>query len=174
MHGTHPDSGPLSDMAAAAAACATADAQPPATTDPHTLARQVGAALFAGDTASRSFMQMELLECAPGRATMRLAVRAELLNSHRICHGGFIFTLADSTFAFACNSHNKAAVAASCSIEFLRPAQLGDLLTCVGQEQTLQGRHGIYDMRVTNQHGEVVAMFRGKSAQVRGAVLPAG
>ena len=167
MHGNHPDSGPLSDRAAAAA-------QPPAATDPHTLARQVGAAMFAGDTASRSFMQMELLECAPGRATMRLAVRAELLNSHRICHGGFIFTLADSTFAFACNSHNKAAVAASCSIEFLRPAQLGDLLTCVGQEQTLQGRHGIYDMRVTNQHGEVVAMFRGKSAQVRGAVLPAG
>ena len=129
--------------------------------------------MFAADTASREFMQMELLACEPGRATMRMPVRAELLNGHRICHGGFIFTLADSTFAYACNSHNKAAVAAGCSIEFLRPARLGDVLTCVGQEQTLQGRHGIYDMRVTNQHGEVVAMFRGKSAQLAATVLPA-
>lgn len=153
-----------SRAAGAAAASAGSDAQE--------LARQVGASMFAADTASRAFMQLELLECAPGRATMRLAVRAELLNGHQICHGGFIFTLADSTFAFACNSHNKAAVAAGCSIEFLRPARLGDLLTCVGQEQTLQGRHGIYDMRVTNQHGEVVAMFRGKSAQIGAPVLP--
>lgn len=137
------------------------------------LARQVGATMFAADTASRAFMQMELLACEPGRATMRMAVRAELLNGHQICHGGFIFTLADSTFAFACNSHNKAAVAAGCSIEFLRPARLGDVLTCVGQEQTLQGRHGIYDMCVTNQHGDVVAMFRGKSAQIGPPVLPA-
>ncbi|MCB2030255.1 MAG: hydroxyphenylacetyl-CoA thioesterase PaaI [Rhodoferax sp.] len=146
---------------------------PDAASDPQALARQVGAAMFAADAASREFMQMELLDCAPGRATMRMTVRAELLNGHRICHGGFIFTLADSTFAFACNSYNKTAVAAGCSIEFLRPAQLGDTLTCVGQEQTLQGRHGIYDMRVTNQHGEVVAMFRGKSAQIAGSVLPA-
>jgi acyl-CoA thioesterase len=150
-----------------------AAAQPPAT-DPQTLARQVGAAMFAADAASRNFMQMELLACAPGSATMRMTVRAELLNGHRICHGGFIFTLADSTFAFACNSYNKTAVAAGCSIEFLRPARLGDTLTCIGQEQTLQGRHGIYDMRVTNQNDEVVAMFRGKSAQIAGTVLPQG
>ena len=138
-----------------------------------TLAQAVGATMFAADHASRVFMQMELLECAPGRARMRMAVRDELLNGHQICHGGFIFTLADSTFAFACNSHNKATVAAGCSIEFLRPARLGDVLTCTGEEQTLQGRHGIYDMRVENQHGEVVALFRGKSAQIAGTVLPA-
>ncbi len=167
MHGTNPAS-------TGACAPASAAAQPPTATDPQTLARQVGAAMFAADTASREFMQMELIECAPGRATMRMAVRAELLNGHQICHGGFIFTLADSTFAFACNSYNKTAVAAGCSIEFLRPARLGDRLTCVGQEQTLQGRHGIYDMRVTNQSGEVVAMFRGKSAQIAGSVLPTG
>ena len=114
---------------------------------------------------------MELLACEPGRAVMRMAVRALHLNGHQICHGGFIFTLADSTFAFACNSHNKNTVASGASIEFLRPSHEGDVLTCEGIEQTLQGRHGIYDMRVSNQKGEVVAMFRGKSAQIPGTIL---
>jgi acyl-CoA thioesterase len=136
------------------------------------LAARVGQAMFAGDTASRDFMQMELLSCEPGRAVMRMAVRESMLNGHRICHGGLIFTLADSTFAFACNSRNKVTVAAGCSIEFLKPGKLGDVLTCEGVEQVLQGRHGIYDMKVTNQHGEVVAMFRGKSAQIHGTVVP--
>lgn len=136
------------------------------------LARRVGESMFAADRASREFMQMELLSCAPGQAVMRMTVRKDMLNGHEICHGGLIFTLADSTFAFACNSYNKVAVAAGCSIEFLKPAQLGDVLTCEGVEQTLQGRHGIYDMRVNNQRGEVVAMFRGKSAQIQGTVIP--
>jgi acyl-CoA thioesterase len=136
------------------------------------LARRVGESMFAGDIASKDTMGMELLHCAPGRATLRMAVQERHLNGHKICHGGFIFTLADSTFAFACNSHNKIAVAAGCTIEFLKPAQLGDVLTCEGVEQTLQGRHGIYDMRVQNQRGEVVAMFRGKSAQLPGSVIP--
>jgi len=154
---------------------ASADTAPEQTaTDPLHLAHQVGASMFAADSASREFMQMELLACTPGHATMRMKVRSELLNGHHICHGGFIFTLADSTFAFACNSHNKAAVAAGCSIEFLRPARLGDVLTCVGQEQALQGRHGIYDMQVRNQNGETVALFRGKSTQISGMVLHAG
>ena len=136
------------------------------------LAQAVGESMFAADSASRDFMQMELLVCEPGRARMRMTVREAMLNGHQICHGGLIFTLADSTFAFACNSHNKVAVAAGCSIEFLKPGQLGDVLTCEGVEQTLQGRHGIYDMKVSNQRGEVVAMFRGKSAQIAGRVLP--
>ena len=136
------------------------------------LAQRVAESMFAADRASRELMQMALISCAPGRATMRMTVRPEQLNGHQICHGGFIFTLADSTFAFACNSHNKSAVAASASIEFLKAGQLGDVLTCEGVEQTLQGRHGIYDMRVTNQRGEVVAMFRGKSAQIAGTVIP--
>ena len=140
--------------------------------DAHDLAARVGAAMFAGDAASKDFLQMELLACEPGRARMRMAVREPMLNGHKICHGGLIFTLADSTFAFACNSHNKVAVAAGCSIEFLQPAHLGDVLTCEGVEQVLRGRHGIYDMRVTNQRGEVVAMFRGKSAQIPGTVVP--
>jgi acyl-CoA thioesterase len=139
---------------------------------PEQRAARVGEAMFAADKASREFLQMELVSCAPGRATMRMTVREEMLNGHRICHGGLIFTLADSTFAFACNSHNKVAVAAGCAIEFLKPGQLGDVLTCEGVEQVLQGRHGVYDMRVTNQKGETVAMFRGKSAQIPGTVFP--
>ena len=140
----------------------------------HELAAQVGASMFAVDRASKDFMQMELLACEPGRAVMRMAVREPMLNGHQICHGGFIFTLADSTFAFACNSRNFATVASGASIEFLRPAHLGDVLTCEGVEQLLQGRHGIFDMKVSNQRGETVAMFRGKSAQIKGTVLPAG
>ena len=140
--------------------------------DAKQLAQAVGESMFAADSASRDFMQMELLACEPGRARMRMTVREAMLNGHQICHGGLIFTLADSTFAFACNSHNKVAVAAGCSIEFLKPGQLGDVLTCEGVEQTLQGRYGIYDMKVFNQRGEVVAMFRGKSAQIAGSVLP--
>lgn len=142
--------------------------------DANALARQVGETMFAVDTASKDTMGIELLSCTPGRATLRMTVRELHLNGHRICHGGFIFTLADSTFAFACNSHNKVTVAAGCSIEFLRPGQLGDVLTCEGVEQTLSGRHGIYDMKVSNQRGEVVAMFRGKSASIQGTVIPQG
>jgi acyl-CoA thioesterase len=135
------------------------------------LAQAVGESMFAADAASRDFLQMKLVSCEPGRAVMRMTVRECMLNGHRICHGGLIFTLADSTFAFACNSYNKVAVAAGCSIEFLKPGQLGDELTCEGVEQTLQGRHGIYDMKVSNQHGEVIAMFRGKSAQIAGQLI---
>ena len=140
--------------------------------DAHALAARVGAAMYAVDAAVRDFMQIELLACEPGRARLRMTVREPMLNGHKICHGGFIFTLADSTFAYACNSHNKVTVAAGASIEFLKPAQLGDVLTCEGVEQVLQGRHGIYDMKVTNQRGEVVAMFRGKSAVIPGTVVP--
>jgi acyl-CoA thioesterase len=139
--------------------------------DARALAAQVGETMFAGDRASKDFMQMELLSCEPGRATMRMTVREQMLNGHDICHGGLIFTLADSTFAFACNSRNQATVAAGCSIEFLRPGRLGDVLTCEGVEQVLQGRHGIYDMKVCNQRGETVAMFRGKSTQIQGHVI---
>ncbi|MDO5625329.1 MAG: hydroxyphenylacetyl-CoA thioesterase PaaI [Pseudomonadota bacterium] len=136
------------------------------------LARRVGDAMLANDVASRETMGMALIACEPGRAVMRMAVQPLHLNGHQICHGGFIFTLADSTFAFACNSRNHATVAAGCSIEFLKPAHEGDVLTCEGVEQTQSGRHGVYDMRVLNQHGHVIALMRGKSAQIKGTVLP--
>jgi acyl-CoA thioesterase len=140
--------------------------------DAQQLAKQVGQAMFAADRASKEFMGMELVSCEPGRAVMRMAVRQAMLNGHEICHGGFIFTLADSTFAFACNSHNQVTVAAGATIEFLRAVQVDDVLTCEGVERELQGRHGIYDMTVKNQRGEVVALFRGKSTQIKGTVVP--
>jgi acyl-CoA thioesterase len=140
-------------------------------TDEATLANRVGEAMFSADVASRQTMGMQLVFCRPGQAQMSMQVSLAHLNGHKICHGGFIFTLADSTFAFACNSHNKVAVAASASIEFLKPAQLHDVLTCEGQEIVLNGRHGVYDMTVRNQHNEVIALFRGKSAQIQGTVV---
>ena len=139
---------------------------------PEQRAARVGEVMFANDVASKDTMGMALVEVAPGRAVMRMVVQPLHLNGHQICHGGFIFTLADSTFAFACNSHNRNTVAAGCSIEFLKPAHAGDVLTCEGAEQMLQGRYGIYDMKVSNQRGETVAMFRGKSAQIPGTVFP--
>ena len=136
------------------------------------LAQQVGQSMFAADKASRQTMGMELLYCKPGTASMRMTIEDKHLNGHQMCHGGFIFTLADSTFAFACNSHNNATVASAASIEFLKPAHLGDVLTCVGIEQIMSGRHGVYDMTVRNQKDQVIALFRGKSAQIQGQVVP--
>lgn len=142
--------------------------------DDGALAARVGERMFEADRATREFMRMELVSCEPGRAILRMTVREAMLNGHAICHGGMIFTLADSTFAYACNSRNHVTVAAGASIEFLQPAHLGDVLTCEGREQALQGRHGVYDMRVTNQHGQVVALFRGKSTQIKGHVIAEG
>ena len=139
---------------------------------PEQRAQRVADTMFPVDVASKDTMGMDLLSVTPGRAVIRMAVKRLHLNGHQICHGGFIFTLADTTFSFACNSHNRNTVAAGCSIEFLKPAKEGDVLTCEGLEQTLSGRHGIYDMKVTNQNGEVIAMFRGKSAVIPGQVFP--
>jgi acyl-CoA thioesterase len=139
--------------------------------DDAALAARVGERMFEADRATRDFMGIELVSCEPGRAVLRMAVREPMLNGHDICHGGMIFTLADSTFAYACNSRNHATVASGCSIEFLRPAHAGDVLTCEGSEQVLQGRHGVYDMVVTNQRGDVIALFRGKSTQIKGHVI---
>ncbi|KUZ74268.1 hydroxyphenylacetyl-CoA thioesterase PaaI [Burkholderia ubonensis] len=141
------------------------------TRSPDALARATAQAMYDADTCSRA-LGMELAEVRPGYARMRMPVRADFLNGHQICHGGLIFTLADSTFAFACNSYNLNTVAAGCSIEFLRPVHGGDILTAEAVEQTRNGRYGIYDIRVTNQAGETVAMFRGKSAQIKGTVIP--
>jgi acyl-CoA thioesterase len=136
------------------------------------LAERVGAGMFAADRASRELLGMRLLAIGPGRATLAMTVREDMLNGHRICHGGLIFTLADSAFAFACNSYDHVTVAAGCSIEFLRPGQPGDTLVAEASERVLQGRTGIYDITVRNGAGEVVALFRGKSARIAGRVLP--
>ena len=135
------------------------------------LAARVGDTMFAADRASREFMQIELVSCEPGRAVMRMAVREQLLNGHRICHGGFIFTLADSTFAFACNSHNRNTVASACAIDFLAPARLGDVLEAEAVERSRSGRTGVYDITVKVRGGKTVALFRGKSYRIDGEVI---
>jgi acyl-CoA thioesterase len=145
--------------------------QASATASTDDLARAVAEAMYEADACSRA-LGFELLEVRAGYARMRMTVRADFLNGHSICHGGLIFTLADSTFAFACNSHNINTVASGCSIEFLRPVHGGDVLTAEAVEQSLSGRHGVYDIRVTNRTGKTVAMFRGKSAQIKGNVIP--
>jgi acyl-CoA thioesterase len=136
------------------------------------VARATAAAMSEADACSRA-LGIELLEVREGYARMQMLVRADFLNGHRICHGGLIFALADSAFAFACNSRNINTVASGCSIEFLRPVHGGDTLTAEAVEQSLTGRTGIYDIRVTNHANETVAMFRGKSSQIRGTVIPA-
>ncbi|MEX3945242.1 hydroxyphenylacetyl-CoA thioesterase PaaI [Paraburkholderia sp. BR10937] len=138
---------------------------------PDELARAAAQAMYEADGCTRA-LGMELLEVRAGYARLSMAVRPEFLNGHQTCHGGMIFSLADSAFAFACNSYNINTVAAGCSIEFLRPVLRDEVLTAEAVEQVLSGRNGVYDIRVTNQAGETVALFRGKSAQIRGNVIP--
>ena len=128
---------------------------------------EVGRLMMADDRASHH-LGIELLEIGPGQAKMSLAIRSELTNGHGICHGGYIFLLSDTAFAFACNSHNQRTVASGCSIEFLAPAHEGDVLTAEAVEQHRAGRHGVYDIRVHDQHGKLIALFRGKSATIKG------
>jgi acyl-CoA thioesterase len=100
-----------------------------------------------------------------------MTVRADMLNGHAICHGGFIFTLADSAFAYACNSYNLTTVASGCAIDFVAPAREGDVLAAMARERSVSGRTGVYDAEVTNQRGETVAYFRGKSYRIKGHVV---
>jgi len=122
------------------------------------------------DRASRS-LGMTLLAVGPGTAIMTMTVRPDMCNGHLTCHGGLIFALADSTFAFACNSYNRIAVALGCTIDFMAPARAGDTLTASGVARQQGARAGVYDITVTNQVGETIALFRGKSYRVRGTVL---
>jgi acyl-CoA thioesterase len=138
--------------------------------DAQELARAAGAKMFEQDRASQA-LGMELTQVGVGTSKMTMRVRPDMLNGHGTCHGGFIFCLADSTFAFACNSRNDVTVAAGCNIEFLQPAYENDVLTASGEEVALIGRTGIYDIRVENQKGETVATFRGKSARIKGQVV---
>lgn len=133
--------------------------------DPQALAQACAASMWADDRASQG-LGMVLEAVGPGHARMAMAVTEAMVNGHGICHGGFIFALADSAFAFACNSRNARAVAAQCSIAYLRPGKLGDRLVAVAEERAVAGRSGIYDIRVLDGQGTVIAEFRGHSRQV--------
>jgi acyl-CoA thioesterase len=133
------------------------------------LARRVAAVMWAEDSASQA-LGMRIVDVGAGRATVTMAVRADMTNGHGICHGGFMFSLADSAFAFACNSHNHRAVAQACDIVFVAPVRLGDELVATAVERLRNGRTGICDVTVRRGE-EVVAEFRGRSRLINGAVL---
>lgn len=138
---------------------------------PDDLAQACAAAMWADDNATQH-LGMELSDVRAGHATMTMRVRPEMTNGHKICHGGYIFTLADSAFAFACNTYNQRVVAQMGQITFLAPGQEGDVLTARAVEVWRQGRSGIYDITVTRQDGTKIAEFRGHSRSIKGTHLP--
>jgi acyl-CoA thioesterase len=137
---------------------------------PDDLARACADAMWKDDGASQG-LGMEILDVKAGQATLAMTVKPHMVNGHGIAHGGFIFLLADSTFAFACNSHNERTVAAQCNISFIKPGKLGDNLVATAKEISRTGRSGIYDVRVTVD-GVAIAELRGHSRTVGGAWVP--
>ena len=138
---------------------------------PDDIARACAQAMWKEDDASKG-LGMEILEVGPGRATLAMTIQPHMVNGQRIAHGGFIFTLADSAFAFACNTYNERVVAAQGNITFIRPGKLGDRLIAKAREISRNGRSGIYDVTVTGGD-TVIAEFRGHSRSIGGTWLPA-
>jgi len=145
------------------------DPQPTPTTT-QALARQVADAMWSRDHATQA-LGMAIVAIAPGTATISMPVRQDMVNGHGICHGGFMFTLADSAFAYACNSYNQNTVASACAIDFLAPARVGDVLEAEAVERSRAGRTGVYDITVKVRGGKTVALFRGKSYRIEGEVI---
>lgn len=143
-------------------------ATPP--TDAQRLSEATAQAMWARDRAAQA-LGLRLQAVRPGYALIQMSVRADMVNGHHIAHGGMIFTLADTAFAYACNSYDHNTVAAGCSIEFLAPAREGDVLEAEAIERALSGRNGIYDITVRWRGGAPVALFRGKSRRIAGSVI---
>lgn len=142
----------------------------PQVLDPQAIAEKVRDGMFANDQASKG-LGMEIEAVGPGYAKISMAVRADMLNGFAIIHGGFVTTLADSAFAFSCNSYNEQTVASGISVDFIAPAREGDVLTAEATEVALSGRTGVYDVKVTNQRGDTIAVMRGKSYRLKGRVV---
>jgi acyl-CoA thioesterase len=138
--------------------------------DAQRLAEQTAEAMFARDRASQD-LGMKIVEMGPGRAKLTMRVRADMLNGHAICHGGFVFALADSAFAFACNSHNRATVAAGATVDFLAAVREGEELIAEAIEVWRSKRTGVCEVAVTTAAGEKVALFRGRSHEISGPVI---
>ncbi|QCJ00273.1 hydroxyphenylacetyl-CoA thioesterase PaaI [Agrobacterium larrymoorei] len=138
---------------------------------PQALAEACAKAMWDEDNASRH-LGMEIISVAPGKAAITMTITENMTNGVGTCHGGYMFTLADSAFAFACNTYNQRTVAQHCSVTFIAPALKGDRLTATAHEVLRQGRSGIYDIRITNQEGEQIAEFRGHSRTIKGTHLP--
>jgi len=141
--------------------------------DSQALAEACRDAMWETDRASRG-LGMQVLAVGPGSATLTMVVRDDMLNGHDICHGGFVTTLADSAFAFACNAYNEVTVASGFDMNLIAAARQGDLLTAVATEVAKSGRTGVYDIAVSNQRGERVAAFRGRSYTMKGRPVVEG
>lgn len=140
--------------------------------DSQSVAEASARAMYEQDRASQA-LGMRILEVRPGYARLAMKVREDMVNGHQICHGGLIFTLADSAFAFACNTYDLVTVASAASVEFLLTARLGDELTAIAEERSRSKRTGVYDVTVRNSQGECVALFRGRSYQLGGSITAA-
>ena len=134
---------------------------------PQQIAEHVRDGMFARDRAARS-LGIEVVDIAPGRATLTMTVGDTMLNGHDLCHGGLITTLADTCFAYACNSYDELTVASGFSVDLMAPGRLGDVLTAHGVEVSKGGRTGLYDVTVSNQRDERIAVFRGRSYTMKG------
>ena len=141
-------------------------------TTPQALAERCAKALWSGDRASEA-LGMQIVSVGEGQSDVSMMVRPDMANGHALIHGGMVFTLADSAFALACNSRNQQSFAMSCSIDFIRPAMVGDVLTARAREQSHTRSSGFYEVTVTNQHDKVIAHFRGRSF-TRGEPLTEG
>jgi acyl-CoA thioesterase len=136
---------------------------------PQERARRSAEAMWAGDRASQA-LGMRIVEVSPGRAVLEMTVREDMVNGHAIGHGGLTFSLADSAFAFACNSYNRSTVAHECEIRFTAPTRLGDVLTAEAVERSREGRDGVYDVTVRSGDA-IVAQFVGRSKEIRGTLF---
>lgn len=139
--------------------------------DPNELAQQCAEHMWANDAMSQK-MGMQILAVSEGSATLSMRICKDMLNGHKTCHGGQLFSLADSAFAFACNSQNQAAVAANCMIDFIRPAFEDDLLTATATVVNQGKRSGLYNIKILNQDNDLIVIFRGHSARINRPVLP--
>ena len=139
-------------------------------TDPQALAEAVAAAMWSRDRAAQA-RGIRIEAVGPGTATLSMKVRGDMVNGHHICHGGLIFSLADTAFAYACNAYNRNTVASGCNIDFVAPGKEGDTLTAEAVERSLSGRTGVYDITVRDSAGRTVALFRGKSYRIAGEVI---
>lgn len=139
--------------------------------DPQQLAEACAEAMLADDPLTKE-LQMEIIQVKPGYAELTMPVQDWMANGHDTCHGGMIFSLADSAFAFSCNTENYPTVASGVSIDYVSPGHRGDLLRAKASKSHQRGRTGVYDVRVENQKGELIALFRGRSHRIRGVVIP--
>lgn len=139
-------------------------------TDPQALAEAVAEAMWSRDRAAQA-LDMRIDSVGPGRAMLSMSVRGDMVNGHHICHGGLIFSLADTAFAYACNAYNRNTVASGCNIDFVAPGREGDTLQAEAVERSLSGRTGVYDVTVRDGAGNTVALFRGKSYRIAGEVI---